>query len=137
MVGLRYLKKEKYKYGDFIRTNDGIIDKIKTINKYGTVTKYDDKEDKISVVTNYYINSGLKVNEDDIVKHSKNLIDLLQEGDYANGYKVIAKSDDGYIVILTDDIDQGELLTEEEIETILTKEQYKANCYTVERKEQC
>ena len=135
MVGLRYLKKEKYKYGDFIRTNDGIIDKIKTINKYGTVTKYDDKEDKISVVTNYYINSGLKVNEDDIVKHSKNLIDLLQEGDYANGYKVIAKSDDGYIVILTDDIDQGELLTEEEIETILTKEQYQANCYTVERKE--
>lgn len=128
---------EEIEVGEYVRTKGGIIDKIKTINKYGIVTKYDDKEDKISVATNYYINSGLEVNEDDIVKHSKNIIDLLQEGDYANGYKVIAKSDDGYIVILTDDIEQGELLTEEEIETILTKELYQANCYTVERKEKC
>ena len=64
--------------GEYARTKDGIIDKIKTINKYGTVTKYDDKEDKISIATNYYINSGLEVNEDDIVKHSKNIIDLIE-----------------------------------------------------------
>lgn len=58
-------------------------------------------------------------------------------GDYVNGYKVIAKSDDEYIEILTDDIEQGELLTQEDIETILTKEQYMQNCYTVERKKEC
>lgn len=55
----------------------------------------------------------------------------IKVGDYVNGYKVIAKSDDGYIEILTEDIEQGELLEEQDIKTILTKELYKANCYTV------
>ena len=72
----------------------------------------------------------------DIINHSKNIIDLIEVGDYVNGYKVIAKSDDGYIEILTEDIEQGELLEEQDIKTILTKELYKANCYRVERKEE-
>ena len=69
--------------GEYVRTKNGIIDRIKTINRYGTVTKYDDKEDKISIAINYYINSGLEVNKDDIVKHSKNIIDLIEVRRYS------------------------------------------------------
>ena len=119
---------EEIEVGDWIRTKKGNIDKIacefdknnwRSKNTYGELI--------VRCLDNIYL-------LDDIVKHSKNIIDLIEVGDYVNGYKVIAKSDDGYIVILTDDIEQGELLAEEEIETILTKELYQANCYTVERK---
>lgn len=123
--------------GEYARTKDGIIDKIKTINKYGTVTKYDDKEDKISVATNCYINSGLEVNEDDIVKHSKNIIDLIEEGDYINGYPVRR------ILNFNNELCNFDLNTMEwtplkDIDVyynILTKELYQANCYTIKRKE--
>ena len=70
----------------------------------------------------------------EILKHSFNIIDLIEVGDYVNGYKIIAKSDDGYIEILTEDIDQGELLEEQDIKTILTKEQYMQNCYKIPEK---
>ena len=70
-----------------------------------------------------------------IKKHSKNIIDLIEAGDYVNG-------------ILIEDIEEidnkkvfysnGEMIAwtnrDKGIETILTKEQYQANCYTVERK---
>ena len=119
---------EEIEVGEYVRINNDFrlialgIGQVIRIN-----------QDTIYVKMNFEMPFAFKI--ENIAKHSKNIIDLLQEGDYANGYKVIAKSDDGYIVILTDDIEQGELLTEEEIETILTKELYQANCYTVERKE--
>lgn len=123
--------------GEWVRTKDGYIFKIltKENTNYGCCGITDSNNTKYTTYT--YNKRSFNDIKNKIVKHSKNIIDLLQEGDYANGYKVIAKSDDGYIVILTDDIEQGELLTEEEIETILTKELYQANCYTVERKEEC
>lgn len=121
--------------GEYVRTKDGIIDKIKTINKYGTVTKYDDKEDKISVATNYYINSGLEVNEDDIVKHSKIISEVIEIGDYVNG-KRIHKIDKGqnYCYLYYGNC---KTFVDYQIKTILTKEQYMQNCYTVERKKEC
>ena len=120
---------------EYVRTKDGIIDKIKTINKYGTVTKYDDKEDKISVATNYYINSGLEVNEDDIVKHSKIISEVIEIGDYVNG-KRIHKIDKGqnYCYLYYGNC---KTFVDYQIKTILTKEQYMQNCYTVERKKEC
>ena len=115
--------------GEYVRTKDGIIDKIKTINKYGTVTKYDDKEDKISVATNYYINSGLEVNEDDIVKHSKIISEIIEIGDYVNG-KRIHKIDKGqnYCYLYYENC---KTLVDYQIKTILTHEQYEQNCYKV------
>lgn len=107
--------------GEYVRSKIGSI---------GKVTKIE--ENKF-----LYENKTLITWAGNVVKHSKNIIDLIEVGDYVNGYKVIAKSDDEYIEILTDDIEQGELLTQEDIETILTKEQYMQNCYTVERKKEC
>ena len=72
--------------------------------------------------------------EDYIVKHSKQLIDLIEVGDYVNGYKVI-KLKDGFangtmeIVLSNNTIIYRH--HSEDIKTILTKEQYLANCYKV------
>ena len=127
--------------GEYVRTKSGIINKIKTINKYGIVTKYDDKEDKITIATNYYINSGLEVNEDDIVKHSKNIIDLLKNGDILEielSEEFVEKENKNIRIqmgevytkeTLQKDIDNG-IITK--ILTILTKEQYTQNCYKID-----
>ena len=72
--------------------------------------------------------------EDYIVKHSKQLIDLIDKDDYVNGYKVI-KLKDGFangtmeIVLSNNTIIYRH--HSEDIETILTKESYIANCYKV------
>ena len=63
-----------------------------------------------------------------IVKHSKQLIDLVEVGDYVNGkYVQKIKSDRNgkYILALIG------IIEEQDIKTILTKEQFEANCYKV------
>lgn len=72
----------------------------------------------------------------EIVKHSKNIIDLIQVGDIVNnGYIYeIGNTEDGHKWVHNLN---GLLLFEDDIKTILTKEQYTQNCYTVERKEEC
>lgn len=68
------------------------------------------------------------------VKHSKNIIDLIEVGDYINGKEIIMdlkRSKDFYN-------SSNEFVTainytfeKDEIKTILTKEQYKQNCFRV------
>ena len=121
--------------GEYVRTNNGLLGRVNKIELKGSGIRY---AGEFITDTIIQFNDGKvyerRVRNKDIVKHSKNIIDLLQEEDYVNGYKVIAKSDDEYIEILTDDIEQGELLTQEDIETILTKEQYMKNCYKIPEK---
>ena len=120
---------KEIKVGEYGRTNKGKIFIFAWLEN-SDEKRYTNKvllgNGKIFENKFYYFDDG-----EEIVKHSKNIIDLVEVGDYVNGYKVIAKSDDGYIEILTEDIEQGELLEEQDIKTILTKELYKANCYTV------
>ena len=122
---------KEIKVGDYVRTKRGIakVLEVKTVQPkmYG-------KHDVVYLIDKC---PRMYISETAFIKHSKNIIDLIEVGDYVNGYKIIAKSDDGYIEILTEDIEQGELLEEQDIKTILTKELYQANCYTVERKEEC
>lgn len=62
----------------------------------------------------------------DIAKHSKQLIDIIEVGDYVNGEKIVE------IYAYKDWIDiHSEVLFERDIQTILTKESYMANCYKV------
>lgn len=72
---------------------------------------------------------------DKAVKYSKNIIDLIELYDYVNGMIVfdIITYDNGEKAIK---ISSGYLIDENEIQDILTHEQYKANCYTVERKKE-
>lgn len=103
---------------DYVRTKNGVIGKV------------------IKVLSNrvFLDNLGYAVLIKDILKHSKQLIDLVEVGDYVNGYKVI-KLKDGFangtmeIVLSNNTIIYRH--HSEDIKTILTKEQYMANCYKV------
>lgn len=122
------------KIGEFVRTAKGKFYKIKTINRYGIVTKYENKEDEISSDINYYTESGLEINKKDITKHSFNLIDLIEVGDIVftedfPGHDFIYINDKEMLEALKQDVKDGVRIKE-----ILTKELYKSNCYTVERK---
>lgn len=69
------------------------------------------------------------------IKHSKQLIDLIRVGDIVNGYRVKAVYLEGATKYIKLDNayenGQGIRTYEENIETILTKEQLEANCYKV------
>lgn len=117
--------------GKYARTNKGDIFIYANV-----VDEKGNKLDYIMKLVNggpikYYLNKDEK-----IVKHSFNIIDLIEVGDYVNGFEVI-ETDTGHevdsqIVVSTPTYKEVYLL-EQDIETILTKEQYESNCYTVER----
>lgn len=97
--------------GDYVRTENGIIDKVDAL--YGMIEN-----------TVYLKQQSLWFNADYIVKHSKHLIDLIEEGDYVNGELITDKWDTRVSSIRSN-------FSEEDIKTILTKEIYMANCYKV------
>ena len=84
-----------------------------------------------------------ELSDEIIVNHSKDLIDLIEVGDFVNGYKIleianIKNSEQRIFTICKSDFKSiCKIWEEQDIQTILTKEQYKANCYTVERKKEC
>lgn len=95
------------------------IAKIKGIQKADEVFQYD------------YINFD---NDDgeletNIIKARYNIIEILKEGDYVNGCKVIKNTlkDGGNIVI----VQGGNCFTNEEIKSIVTKEQFEQMAYKV------
>lgn len=112
--------------GEYVRTNNkGIkridrVDNNKTVNKYLYFTGIEDFEGK-----EYKI---IKTTE--IVKHSRQLIDLIEVGDFVNGKEVIEiRKINEKIYLMTDYCPQNYIKTN--IKTILTKERYMSNCYKV------
>lgn len=111
---------------EYIRTKNGKIDKVINDNYY--ISEYIECEKGI-------------VDKENIVKHSFNIIDLIEEGDYVNGQKVLClkknnddcRDDIGTSYIEGIDIYLG--YDESDIKTILTHEQYEKNCYTVKEEE--
>ncbi len=109
---------------EYVRTKDGIIDKA-IIEYNGKCNNSNCSEKHISCKYNYY-------NEKDIVKHSKQLIDLIEVGD-------IVEIRTGLYSSFMEFIDNEEclLILKEQvkkfwtIEEILTKESYMVNCYKV------
>ena len=126
---------KKIEIEEYVRTNTGKFDKVINNNYY--IPQYIECEKGI-------------VDKENIVNHSKNLIDLIEVGDLVNGYKVLEIADSIYenskrILIYRDTREEkwiyiqeydGKLHTQDDIVEILTHEQYQANCYTVERKEE-
>lgn len=109
--------------GDYVRTNDGRIFRVYKIdNKNSKYTLY---SDEFTRPINYKV-----------TKHSKNIIDLIEVGDFVNGNIVTDK----YLfagempVVETSGVEtNAKCLCEKDIQLILTHEQYSQNCYTVER----
>lgn len=95
-----------------MRTDKGYIFKV-------------DEEKKNLQIANF-----LDVEYGKMIKHSKQLIDLIECGDYVNGHlveEVRISCFDSSIFVHEYAIE----LHENDIKTILTKEQFEANCYKV------
>lgn len=126
------------KVGDYVRTKDGIIGKIESKNYIG----YSDW----IIDTLYYNNDEIindwtcGVKEYDIIKSRKNIIDLIEVGDYVNGSKVVDISklrDEKWVwVEEMEDTDNkyGDDYVgynNEQIKSIVTKEQFEGMEYRI------
>ena len=117
----------KIEEGMYVRTEKGEIKKV---------FQYDKQEDNLIWCT---LNCHATI-KSSIVKASYNIIDLIGVGDYVNGNKVIRIETSSYpedknvkIIVCCGDDDYYSYYNED-IKTILTKEQYENNCYKVEDK---
>lgn len=113
--------------GEWIRTNNGVIGKLIRIER-----------DDIDTSLKWHVfNDGKNeryINKPYIVKHSKNKIDLVECGDYVNGWKVLAKTkiknNEMQVCILTCFEDEHWItINNETLKTIVTKESFKEREY--------
>lgn len=119
--------KNDIEVNEYVRTKDGIIDKV-IIEYNGKCNNLNCSEKHISCKYNYY-------NEKDVVKHSKQLIDLIENKD------ILKVRIDKTIMFFgidegTSDIKYKEIIKsiengECELLKILTHQQFEANCYKV------
>jgi hypothetical protein len=96
--------------GDYVRTKNGEIHKVIEIKENRYITNFAD-------YFYYRYDNNMGGFKSNIANHSKQLIDLIEVGDFVNGHRIFCKI-------------HGEI-GEKDIETILTKESYMANCYKV------
>ena len=123
----------KIEVGEYVRTNKGNIEKVVEI-RLGL------NKDTELYQTIYMLDNGLWTILDYIVKHSKQLIDLIEVEDIVNGMEVldIYKPRDLWEPIeIRVDSRYTNFILAEDVKTILTKEQYMANCYKVGGEEEC
>ena len=71
--------------------------------------------------------------ENEIIKASHNIIDLIEVGDYVNGVEV-EEITDNEIVLVDTHLYIDKSYANGLIETILTKEQFENNCYKIKDK---
>lgn len=106
---------EKIEYGEFLRL------------RLGKIVKYGEKKDT-RVENNRYIDySGEYEWETCIVKHSFNIIDLIEVGDYVNGYRITDIGNDCVEIE-----DGGTQIKKNEIKSIVTKEQFESVEYKLD-----
>ena len=132
----------KLEVGNYVRTKDGIIAKCTEVR----INRY--MFDRIILENGYYNDwefIDIPKEKSLIKKASNNIIDLIEVGDYVNGYKISAIYDDDSEVNeynlkhkkclgknIYDEDYQEHLIYEEDIETIVTKEQFESMQYKVD-----
>ena len=127
---------EEIKVGEYVRTTNKGIRQIAMIDNHKTVNKY-----------LYYIGEDFEgksyayIKTTEILKHSFNLIDLIECGDIVkdkyNKYEVAFANDDKIYCNDYNLDDSLITLREQYIKAILTRESYMANCYKVGGEDEC
>lgn len=73
---------------------------------------------------------GDEVLKQQVVKHSKNIIDLIEIGDYINGHKIVGEiygeDDNNLYFEIEGGFNKATYVGEKQIKSIVTKEQYKS-----------
>lgn len=116
----------KIEVGMYVRNDYGLIGKV--IEKYkgvqnAIIYKIDVPSDDFDY-TNVF--------KFEIIKSSNIIIDLIEVGDYVNGYKVRAVYLEGIRKYFKLDCNPHERWYEDDIKTIVTKEQFERISYKVE-----
>ena len=111
------------KEGMYVRTKDGFIDKV-TIDYKGCCNSPNCNCKHVSCEHNYY-------DEENIIKASYNLIDLIEVGDYVNGVEV-EEINDKEIMLVDTHLWIDKEVANRLIESIVTKEQFNSVKYEVE-----
>lgn len=122
---------EEIEVGEYVRNESGYIHKVKDEDEL--MNFFIDKDGKLKEIAGVdFWNEDIYEN---IIRHSKNIIDLIEEGDALeveadNEIMIVAFSEDymGFYEEIKDKVQQEEM----KILSILTHEQYKANCYRLE-----
>lgn len=116
--------KDEIKVGEYIRTYAGIIDKVDSL--------YEKIDNTIHLENQKWFDTK------NIKKHSSNIIDLIEQGDYVNGIKTfliekaIGYGDKGQEGILINKIYTNcKFIPKDDIKSIVTKEQFKSVEYEV------
>ena len=113
------------KVGDYARTKNGNIFKIEDITDVSTL----DYSKKI-----IFDSTGWYTTNDEIIKCEEKPIDLVQVGDYVNGCYIqkIFKNKNGIMECLLDsDYEFSSIIKNDEIKSIVTKEQFKSMEYRI------
>mgnify|MGYP003289859801 CR=1 FL=1 len=115
------------KEGMYVRTDNGM--------KFGKVTEIHNVSGKVW----YKIDTGVGIDKSQLTKNKikHRIIDLIEVGDYVNGYKVvdikIFSDSNKYMVIATEEHQSfwKDKVFEDEIKSIVTKEQFESMSYKV------
>ena len=108
----------KLEVGMYIRTKNGIINKITSIKNL---------DERACLLNGFYIN------KDAIKKASYDIIDILEIGDYVNGSPICSfKTDEKDRIWIYTDSNYKYGYLENEIKTIVTHEQMEQMAYKVE-----
>lgn len=103
---------------EYVRTDNGEIHKV-----------LDTEKGSIKIKSKYKEWIGLCC----IKKHSNQLIDLIEVGDYVNGHRVVneiwGEDDNNLYFEIEGGFNKAQYIGEKDIQTILTEESYMANCY--------
>lgn len=106
--------------GEYVRLRDGEISKIENIQE--------------NTFTCIFHKIRCEIYIDFIIKHSKNIIDLIEEGDYVNGCQVMGiyvPRDTWEPIQINVDSQTIKYFIQDEIKSILTKEQIKQIEYRI------
>lgn len=121
---------EEIKVGEYVRTKDGFIFKILTKEEcsYG----YHGMTDSSEKYSTYTYGKGSRNDiKNKIENHSFNIINLIEVGDYVNLERILDISEE---YIRTTERIHNKNWLQSNIETILTHEQFKQNCYKLDLK---
>ena len=104
--------------GEYIRTKQGDISKVRYIDEENIFL-----EDSVWSKNDLYEKTNvLYFDDEEIAKHSKNIIDLIEVGDYVNGKKVLQKIGK-FLEVSSCDIGNNRIY-DYMIKSIVTKEQF-------------
>ena len=114
--------------GEYIRTNKGEIGYIFQINNENKYSKYRVKIDTNSICKSVYLK------KEEIVKHSKNIIDLIETGDYVNEMyiqEIILLKNDIMECMVDSDYECITTIKNVDVKSILTKEKFESMEYKI------